>query len=327
MTVLEYQSAGFDMTYAWGYHGFGGGVLVNIANGTNNANNLMNYINQENTNFDSTHYRMYFTSNHDENSWYGTDFEEFGNATEACIALTTSFRSMPLIYSGEEAGLDHRLLFFDKDQIIWRTYPLANVYTKIFNLKKENKALWNGTDGGKLERISSTDNNNIFAFTRSKDDCKVFEIFNLSDQTQTFTLQGTSYVGSYQNLFTGDSVSFAENTNMTLPPWNYKIYEYGVLISDVKNIQDKPTEFNLSQNYPNPFNPDTKIEYSISKRSNVSIKVYDILGNEITTLINNVEPAGNYKVIFNGNNLSSGIYFYIIHAGNFIQTKKMVLLK
>lgn len=323
----QYQAAGFDMTYAWGYHGFGGGVLVNIANGTNNANTLMNYINQENTNFDSTHYRMYFTSNHDENSWYGTDFEEFGNATEACIALTTSFRSMPLIYSGEEAGLDHRLLFFDKDQIIWRTYPLANVYTKILNLKKENKALWNGTDGGQLERISSTDNTNVFAFIREKDECRVFEVFNLSDQTQTFTLQGTSYVGNYQNVFTGDSISFPENTNMTLPAWNYKIYEYGTEISDVKNDFNNPNEFNLSQNYPNPFNPNTKIEFNVHEYSYVTLKVYNVLGKEVKVLVDRLESPGTYKVTFNADKLSSGIYFYVLHSGEHIQTKKMVLIK
>ena len=95
-----------------------------------------------------------------------------------------------------------------------------------------------------------------------------------------------------------------------------------------------PSKFLLEQNYPNPFNPSTTIEYSIPKQSNVIIKVFDLLGKEIATLVNAEKRAGVYKVNFNGSNLASGIYFYRIEAtpvggqaGNFIETKKLVLLK
>ncbi len=86
-------------------------------------------------------------------------------------------------------------------------------------------------------------------------------------------------------------------------------------------------KFELNQNYPNPFNPTTKIKYTISEREFVSLKVYDVLGNKITTLVNEEKPAGKYEINFNGENLSSGIYFYKLHAGNFIQTNKMILVK
>lgn len=94
-----------------------------------------------------------------------------------------------------------------------------------------------------------------------------------------------------------------------------------------------PDNFLLSQNYPNPFNPSTKIRYEIPERSFVSIKVYDLLGNEIATLVNEEKPAGTYEVEFNFVRTSrvlsqpSGIYFYQLKAGNFVETKKMVLLK
>ncbi|MGB5892946.1 MAG: M20/M25/M40 family metallo-hydrolase, partial [Ignavibacteriaceae bacterium] len=98
-----------------------------------------------------------------------------------------------------------------------------------------------------------------------------------------------------------------------------------------------PSEYSLSQNYPNPFNPTTTIKYDIREISFVSLKVYDVLGNEIVTLVNEVNPIGNYEVKFSakggsasgGNawNLTSGIYFYTLQAGDFIQTKKMILLK
>jgi hypothetical protein len=88
-----------------------------------------------------------------------------------------------------------------------------------------------------------------------------------------------------------------------------------------------PEGYELFQNYPNPFNPSTTIEYSISKESRVSIIVYDITGREIETLVNEVKRAGYYTVQFNASRLSSGIYFYRITSGDFVQTKKMVLIK
>jgi hypothetical protein len=88
-----------------------------------------------------------------------------------------------------------------------------------------------------------------------------------------------------------------------------------------------PTEFLLSQNYPNPFNPSTTIKYSVPKASQVVIKVFDILGNEIETLINEEKPAGTYEVSWYAANLPSGVYFYRLQAGSFVETKKMLLLK
>ena len=102
-----------------------------------------------------------------------------------------------------------------------------------------------------------------------------------------------------------------------------------------------PQKFLLSQNYPNPFNPVTIIKYQIpavvpnqpdgktgeGKNLMVSLKVYDILGREVTTLVNEEKPAGIYEVRFNAGSLASGVYFYQLRAGSFIQTKKMILLK
>jgi hypothetical protein len=97
--------------------------------------------------------------------------------------------------------------------------------------------------------------------------------------------------------------------------------------SDVVEVENVPTEFTLYQNYPNPFNPTTKIRYQLPKESNVTIKIYDVLGSEVATLLNENKEAGVYEVEFNVDNLSSGTYIYKINADNFVQTKKMVLLK
>ena len=106
------------------------------------------------------------------------------------------------------------------------------------------------------------------------------------------------------------------------------------IITDVKEISNSiPNNFVLSQNYPNPFNPSTIINFSLPKASFVTLKIYDVLGKEVATLVNEELKAGSYKFNFNANNLTSGIYFYRlqvytpVHAGNFTQTKKMILLR
>ncbi|MDQ3021400.1 MAG: T9SS type A sorting domain-containing protein [Bacteroidota bacterium] len=102
--------------------------------------------------------------------------------------------------------------------------------------------------------------------------------------------------------------------------------KYGPLVG-VSNNVSVVEGFRLSQNYPNPFNPTTKIDYSIPKSGVVTIKIYDVIGKEVATLVNEFKNAGNYDIRFNGANFSSGVYFYRIESGNFVDTKKMFLLK
>jgi len=102
-------------------------------------------------------------------------------------------------------------------------------------------------------------------------------------------------------------------------------------VTNVNENQINVTEFNLYQNYPNPFNPNTKISWQTPVSSFITLKVYDVLGNEVATLVDEYKPAGKYEVEFNPSssikNLASGIYFYRIQAGSFAQTKKMMVLK
>jgi len=88
-----------------------------------------------------------------------------------------------------------------------------------------------------------------------------------------------------------------------------------------------PKEFSLSQNYPNPFNPNTLISYDLPAADYVSLKIFDLLGKEVVTLVNEKQNAGSYSVNFNGSNLSSGMYYYKLESGNFTDTKKMILIK
>ena len=106
----------------------------------------------------------------------------------------------------------------------------------------------------------------------------------------------------------------------------------GIVTSVEYHPDNTPGRFSLSQNYPNPFNPSTNIKFEIPKQvrndnSFVTLKVYDVLGNEVATLVNKEKSPGTYEVNFDASNLSSGIYYYQLRAGKFVQTKKMILLK
>jgi hypothetical protein len=107
--------------------------------------------------------------------------------------------------------------------------------------------------------------------------------------------------------------------------WYYDSFDF--TFTDVEEINQEIHDFNLSQNYPNPFNPSTKISWQSPVSGWQTIKVYDVLGNEISTLINEERSAGKYEVEFDGSKLSSGVYFYQIKAGDFVDSKKMILMK
>ena len=94
-----------------------------------------------------------------------------------------------------------------------------------------------------------------------------------------------------------------------------------------ENETGHPTEYALYQNYPNPFNPTTTIKYQIPELSFITLKVYDVLGNEVSTLVNEEKPIGDYELEFDATNLPSGIYFYRLQTGSFVETKKMLLMK
>jgi ligand-binding sensor domain-containing protein len=105
------------------------------------------------------------------------------------------------------------------------------------------------------------------------------------------------------------------------------VFNEGGIVSVEENLSVHPTEYNLFQNYPNPFNPTTTIKYSVPQSSDVLIKVFDVLGSEVETLVNEEKPVGSYEINWNAENLPSGVYFYQLQAGDFVETKKMVLLR
>ena len=118
-------------------------------------------------------------------------------------------------------------------------------------------------------------------------------------------------------------------TSIIILIYSFQMFgQYQVNIDIVKpSAGDKPSDYSLNQNYPNPFNPTTTISYSIKSAGDVTLKVYDMLGTEVASLVNENQEAGNYSIEFNAAELPSGIYVYRLASGNFMETKKLVLLK
>jgi glycosidase len=199
--------------------------MKDIASGKKTANALSYHFGMIDSLFPEGSIIMQFTSNHDENSWNGTARELFDGGVETFAVLAATVPGMPLIYSGQEAGLDKRLEFFEKDTIEWKEDDLFGFYKTLLSLKKRNPALWNGKSGGSLTRVTSSDNKAVYAFLREKNGDKVFVILNLTGEPVTVTLKGKDYTGEYQNVFSGESVSFRKNAEVALEGWEYRVME------------------------------------------------------------------------------------------------------
>jgi glycosidase len=213
------HAAAFDMTYGWGlYH-----LMIDVAAGKKTASDIVRYFKKDARNYPGEAYRMYFTSNHDENSWNGTEFERFGDGYAAFAVLCATAKGMPLVYSGQEAELHRRLKFFDKDSISWRATRMDTVYRTLFDLKKANKALWNGIEGGGMTFLQTSRNHEILAFVREKSDQRVLVILNLSGKEQSFSLKSGEAAGEYSDVFSGRHVTVAKDYKTNLPRWGYQV--------------------------------------------------------------------------------------------------------
>ena len=195
----------FNMYYAWNLHH----VMNEVAQGNADANALRVGLEEMMNRFPRYAIPMYFTSNHDENSWSGTEFERMGDAARTFAALTYLLPGMPLIYNGQEVGFDRRLLFFEKDEINWTdSYGYTPFYRELNTLRKNNRALHSQEVGGILIEIENSAPNAIFSFKREVVGNRVIALFNLSPQEQN-----VSFYGDYPEL----------STITELQPWEYRI--------------------------------------------------------------------------------------------------------
>lgn len=169
----------FDMTYDWSLYE----VLKKIAKGQADARDLRQYLDRPDKVYPADAYRMTFTSNHDINSWHGHDGQHYGAAFRAMAVLAATLPGMPLIYSGQESGLNKQLAFFEKDVIDWGNFAYADFYGGLLRLKKTHPALRNGAAGGPVQWLQ-TGQPGVVRFRRSKDDRSVQVTVNLTGRTQ-----------------------------------------------------------------------------------------------------------------------------------------------
>lgn len=154
------HESGFDASYAWELHH----LLNDIAQGKKGIPELLEYVKYDAEHFPEDAFRLMFTSNHDENSWAGTEFERMGDAAKVMAVLTFTLpNGQPLIYTGQEMGLNHRFQFFEKDPVpAWEVNEFAQFYQELIKLRHEHPALRPGGKGGRFEVVSTEDSTLVF---------------------------------------------------------------------------------------------------------------------------------------------------------------------
>ena len=202
---------------------------------------------------------------------------------------------------GIAAGVGSTILYTSNGGNDWESRPVSNYRWQSVHLIGSGKAWAVGRNG---TIMCSTDWGYTWSAQASGVVCELWEVFFTNDDEGWVVGGGAGYPGVILRTKNG-----------------------GVSLVEEKQTDEMPTEFLLSQNWPNPFNPSTKIKYSVPQTSQVQITVFDVLGNEIETLVNEEKSAGAYEITWNAVNLPSGIYFYKLIAGSFNRVMKMIVLK
>ncbi len=219
----ELKEHAFNAGYSWTSHH----AMNRIAKGEDDVSALDRYFFEENRgNYPIGAYKINFITNHDENSWAGTVFERLGDGMEAFAVLVHTIEGMPLMYNGQEAGLDKRLDFFEKDEIDWSTLEYEPFFTKLLELKEQNKALWNGLEGGEMQRVNTHNQDlHVFSFVREKENNKVFVVLNLSADARRVSFASDDiFTGGYTELFSGKRVEVTVDFSLEMEAWGYKVY-------------------------------------------------------------------------------------------------------
>jgi glycosidase len=195
-----------------------------IADGNKGRADLEAMATNQSFTYPTRSFPMNFITNHDENSWSGTEFDRLGAAVSAMAALTFTYPGMPLIYSGQEVGNTKRLAFFEKDFIPGLTVANSTTafYTKLVSLKSKNASLWNNSTAKLVPTPGN--NNSVIAYSRTSGVNKVLTVINASDKTQKVTLNLTKLNAAYYLFSTGKLATLKTTLSLTLKPWQYEIY-------------------------------------------------------------------------------------------------------
>jgi hypothetical protein len=163
---------------------------------------------------------IYYTSNHDENSWNGTEFERLGGGTAPLAVLSFMLDGIPLIYDGQEIGLDRRLKFFEHDPIVWRAHPLTQFYGTLCRLKHTHPALRTGVP---MRRLATTRNDALYLAEREAEGQRVVAMLNLTARDVTADAYDGALAGQWRDVFTGETVSWAAAVPLAMQAWQYRV--------------------------------------------------------------------------------------------------------
>ncbi len=220
----QYHKNGFDVTYAWEFHH----VMNEMAKGEKPVGFIEKYLKKDRAEYPENATRLYFTSNHDENSWNGSEYERMGDAHKAFAVMSATLSGTPLVYTGQEDALKRRLEFFEKDLIEWGDFPMEDFYRKLLTLKHNNKALQNATNNSDPVRLKTDKDDVVYAFRRIADaNNEILVALNLSDKKQTVRFLDVEAI-DYTNIFTGEKVSIqeeGEKRTIELDAWGYLVLE------------------------------------------------------------------------------------------------------
>lgn len=212
------------------------------------------------------------------------------------------------------------------------TIPTFTPHRSVDGITFDNDSVLAGDLKGDAFVVSFANGSNITALGDTGQDLMAVSLTKHGDTTYTAHVNRlvAGLNSPLSDVLIGNKLFVMETGEQYGANPHPKLWEVTLPESSVTGIKQKintPVDFKLNQNYPNPFNPTTEISWQLPVRSHVILKVYDILGKEVLTLVDEAETAGNHKIEFNAGNLTSGIYFYTLNAGSFHKTKKLVLLK
>ena len=213
--------AGFDAVYSWPEFG----VMKNIAAGRSNALALDSLLKNVDATFPANGLLMYFTSNHDENSWNKADYGTMPGASHAPFALLTQTfpRSIPEIYSGQEEPFLDSISFFYKDTIMFHNYARAKFYSTLLHLRKAHAAL---AANASFKKINTSNNEAVYAFERMSGDDKIVVIVNLTNAAQNFSIKDADINDNAIDAFSLKKEKLVNNTPLHLDAWAYKLYYF-----------------------------------------------------------------------------------------------------
>ncbi|MBN2892609.1 MAG: alpha-amylase [Bacteroidales bacterium] len=210
----------FDANYSWDFlH-----LIEAIAKGKRRAVDVIDYFLDAPKKFPQKVIRMTFTSNHDENTWNGSVFERFPDKSYKTFAVYSFLvPGMPLIYSGQEACLNKKIKFFDRDTIEWKNCEMGHLYKKLIALKSKNEALWNGEFGSSLVFAPTENNEQITTFIREKNGNKILAMFNFSAKLTDVKFTDKNAFGKYKEYFTDEEIEITSEQTYMLTGWEYKV--------------------------------------------------------------------------------------------------------